>query len=50
MKPILQIERMRNGMFKFMHKKTVHGCTRKQLNKAILKNILLANSTRKGGK
>lgn len=41
---------MRERIFKFMHKKTAYGCTRKQLEKLILENILLVNGTRKGGK
>lgn len=35
---------------KIMHKKTVYECNRKQLDRTILENILLANVSRNGGK
>lgn len=36
-------------LIKIMHKKTAYDGNRKQLEKRILENILLANTNRKGG-
>lgn len=47
MKIILQVAGMRR---KKVHKKTAYDSDRRQLDRTILENILLANNSRNGGK